>query len=172
MSGTTQLRSKATAIQRHYAHGHDRPLGGYVGTMSAYTAAVGGISALARAMHKQPPARLTPWDVTMLALATNKFARLISKDPVTSPLRAPFTEYEGTQAPAELSEDVRGQGAQQALGELMSCPFCIGQWIATALAGGLVIAPRFTRLVAATGAALFGSDVLQYGYAALQQALE
>lgn len=172
MREMTQLRSKTTAIQRHYSHGHDRPLGGYLVTMSAYTGAVSAITALARAMHKGPPERLTPWDVTMLALATAKFARLLSKDPATSPLRAPFTEYESTQSPAELSESARGHGAQKAVGELMSCPLCLGQWIATGLAGGLVIAPRVTRLVAATGAALFGSDVLQYGYSALQQALE
>jgi hypothetical protein len=168
----TTLRDKTSAIQRHYAHGHDRPLGGYLGAIASYSVAIGGISTAARLKHKRPPARITPWDVTTLALATNKIARLLAKDPVTSPIRAPFTEYQGTQAPSELAEEVRGQGVQKTVGELVSCPFCLGQWVATALAGGLVIAPRLTRLVAATGAALFGADVLQYGYAALQQASE
>jgi hypothetical protein len=40
------------------------------------------------------------------------------------------------------------------------------------MAGGLVLAPRITRLVAATGSALFCSDILQYGYSALQQTAE
>jgi hypothetical protein len=35
-------------------------------------------------------------DVTLGALAIEKLSRLLAKDPVTSPLRAPFTAYQGT----------------------------------------------------------------------------
>lgn len=167
-----ELRSTASDVQRHYAHEHDRPLGGYVGAMGAYGGVVGAIGVAARVLRKRPPPRVSPWDVTLITLATNKVARLLAKDPVTSPLRAPFTRYERTQAPAELQEEVRGQGAQKAVGELVTCPFCLGLWVVTAFTGGLVLAPQVTRLVAAAGTALFGADVLQYGYAALQQAVE
>jgi Protein of unknown function (DUF1360) len=32
------------------------------------------------------------------------------RNPVTSPLRAPFTRYSGTSGEAELAEEVRGRG--------------------------------------------------------------
>lgn len=169
-SAVRGVKERASAIQSHYEHEHDRPLGGYMVTAAAYITAVAGSAGLARLNGKRAPRWVSPWDVTLLALATNKYSRLLAKDPVTSPIRAPFTRYEGTQAPAELSEQVRGGGAaRRTAGELISCPFCVGQWVATTMAIGLVFAPRVTRLVAATGAALFGSDVLQYGYARLQQ---
>jgi hypothetical protein len=42
--------------------------------------------------------------------------------------------------------------------------------VATALAGGLVFAPRQTRLALAALTAVAGADFLQYLYALLQQA--
>src|SRR5207237_211568 len=95
--------------------------------------------------------------------------RLIAKDPVTSPLRAPFTSYEGTSAPGELHEEVRGHGLAHSVGELLTCPMCLGQWVATAFSLGLFIAPRPTRMVMSTFAAVAGSDFLQHVYADLQQ---
>ena len=47
-------------------------------------------------------------------------------NPVTSPLRAPFTAYQDTSGPAELQEEVRGSGAQKTVGEHITCPFCTG----------------------------------------------
>jgi hypothetical protein len=58
------------------------------------------------------------------------------------------------------------------VGELISCPFCTAQWVATGYAAGLVFAPRFTRLVGTTMAAVAGSDWLQLAYARLQQQAE
>ena len=55
---------------------------------------------------------------------------------MTSPLRAPFTVYQGQEGPAELKEEVRGKGAQKAVGELITCPFCIDMWVATGLMAG------------------------------------
>jgi hypothetical protein len=87
-------------------------------------------------------------------------------------VRAPFTRYEGVSAAAELDEQVRGRGLRHSLGELVSCPMCLAQWVATALCGGMVFAPRATRLVASTFTCVAGSDFLQYLYAALQQKTE
>jgi len=167
-----KMSDAARRTQRHYADGHERPLGGYLGAIGVYMSAVAGASLMARRLGRRPPPAISPWDVGLMALATTKYSRLLAKDPVTSPLRAPFTRFEGTSAPAELSEEVRGSAGRHAAGELLTCPFCIGQWVATALAAGLVLAPDLTRLVAATGSALFGADVLQHAYAWLQQASE
>ncbi len=43
-------------------------------------------------------------DTALCAVATHKLSRLLARDPVTSPLRAPFTSYQGTAGPAELDE--------------------------------------------------------------------
>jgi hypothetical protein len=59
---------------------------------------------------------------------------------------------------------------RHAIGELITCPFCLDLWIASGFAVGLVFAPRVTRLVAATLAALTGADFVQLAYAKAQQA--
>jgi Protein of unknown function (DUF1360) len=105
-------------------------------------------------------------------VATHKLSRLLSRDSVTSPLRAPFTTYRGSAGPAELSEDVRGEGGRKAVGELITCPFCTGVWIATAVTAGLIYLPRTTRLVTGTLTALAGSDLLHYVHALLDKAAE
>ena len=96
----------------------------------------------------------------MSAVATHKLSRLITKDPVTSPLRAPFTVYQGQEGPAELEEEVRGQGARKAVGELITCPFCIDMWVATGLMAGFIYLPRATRLAIDTLAVLAGADLV------------
>jgi hypothetical protein len=155
-----------------YRHGEHRPLAGYSALMSVYLTGVGATAAAARAAGKEAPAGISPWDLAQLSLATHRISRTITKDPVTSPLRAPFAQYEGTSAPAELTEEVRGEGLRHSAGELITCPFCIAQWVATGLTAGLVLAPRATRLVTATFSAVALADFLQYFYVATQDAVD
>ncbi|MFI6847734.1 DUF1360 domain-containing protein [Kitasatospora sp. NBC_00085] len=154
---------------RSYAGNDDRPLAAYTGLMALYATAVLGIAATARTTRRELP-NPSPWDVTLNALAIHQLSRLVAKDPVTSPLRAPFTRFNGTSGPAELEEEVRGTGARKAVGELVTCPFCVALWVATASTAGSVLAPRATRLATATLAALAGADFLQFARAAAQQA--
>ncbi len=163
------VRERAHAISRQYANGHRRPLSGYVATLSTYTAVTGGLALLARLNGSRLPERLSTQDVVLMSIATHKLSRMLTKDSVTSPLRAPFTRYQEPGGPAELHEQVRGDGVRHAIGELMTCPFCLGVWVATGLSAGMVFAPRLTRLVAATFTAVAVSDTLQLGYAAAQQ---
>jgi hypothetical protein len=153
-----------------YAHGEERPLAGYLQLLGIYGGLVTGLGALVRWRRAPLPERMPVYDLTLMAVATHKVARIVAKDPVTSPFRAPFTRYEGQQAAAELKEDVRGHGLRHAAGELLSCPFCLGQWVATVFAGGYVLAPRLTRLVTAVFTAVAAGDALQYAYAAMQEA--
>ena len=119
------------------------------------------------------PEGFGPWDVVLLAAGTQKLSRTISKDAVTSPLRAPFTRYSGTGGPAEVMEEVRStSGLRHSIGELITCPFCLDMWVATGFAIGMVFAPRFTRLVAGTFTVLTGADFLQLAYARAQKAAE
>ncbi|MFD0327857.1 DUF1360 domain-containing protein [Streptacidiphilus monticola] len=108
----------------------------------------------------------------LTAGAVHRLARLVAKDPVTSPLRAPFTTYQGVSGPSELAEEVRGSGARKAVGELVTCPFCTGLWIAGGLTAGQVFAPDATRLVSAALTAVTGADLLHFVRSWLQQAVE
>ena len=155
--------------QQEYTQGEEFPLNGYAGAMSVYGGLVAAIAAAARLSGRPLPERISPWDAAVTALATHKLSRLLAKDPVTSPLRAPFTTFEGTSGPAELAEDVRANGNRKTIGELVSCPFCIGMWVSTGFTAGYVFAPRPTRLAAATLAVLAGSDFLQFAYAYAEQ---
>lgn len=166
--GIDALRAEKAA----YTGGEERPLGSYVAVMSTFAAVVGATAAGAAALGKRPPERIAPWDVALISVATHKLARLISKDSVASPLRAPFTRYQGVSGPAELQEETRGTGARKAIGELITCPFCLGMWIATAFHAGLVFSPQTTRLAASTLTALSASDFLHFAYAKTYNAVE
>jgi hypothetical protein len=138
-------------------------------TLGAYAGLAGGLAALAQLTGRRVPDRVDTRDVVLISIATHKLSRLLAKDSVTSPLRAPFTRYERPTGDAELGEQVRGTGLRHSIGELISCPFCLGVWVASGFAAGLVLAPRLTRLAAATFTAVAVSDALQLGYAAAQQ---
>ncbi|MDQ3886933.1 MAG: DUF1360 domain-containing protein, partial [Actinomycetota bacterium] len=156
-----------------YRQGADRPLGGYVVVLAVFAALVVGAAGLAAATGRRLPRGIGPYDLFLLTLSTHKLSRTLTKDAVTSPLRAPFTHYAGTGGPAEVMEDVRNTSSlRHAIGELITCPFCLNMWIATGFAIGLVFAPRLTRLVAATFTALAGADFLHLAYASAQQAAE
>ena len=154
-----------------YAPGRDRPLGGYAALMGIYGSAVtAGAVMLRRRNRPLPEVRLA--DVVLVGVATHKLARRMSKDSVTSPLRAPFTRYEGVSGPAELQERVRGSGIRKAVGELLSCPFCLSQWVSTGFVFGLLTAPRATRWTASVFASLALADFLQFAYAWAEQQAE
>jgi hypothetical protein len=88
---------------------------------------------------------------------------------VTSVLRAPFTRFKEDTGYGEVSEEARGRGAQRAIGELLTCQYCIAQWVAAGMVLGHAMAPRETRLVAATFTVYGLSDVLNLAYSAAQE---
>jgi hypothetical protein len=155
-----------------YRAGEDRPLGGYAKLMSVYATGTLAAGVLARKLGRRPPPQVSPWDAALLTVATHRLARTISKDPVTSPIRAPFTVYTGTSGPGELAEEVRGHGLQHSIGELLTCPMCLAQWVATGFTLGLVFAPTLTRMAMATFTAVAGADFLQHLYVLLEQSTE
>lgn len=168
----TTAKQWAHRQAEEYRHGEDRPLGGYLALLGTYSGLVGALGVIGRLAHRRLPDRVGVGDVALLGIATHRLSRTLSKDPITSPLRAPFTRYKEPSAAGELAEEVRGHGLQHSLGELLGCPMCLAQWCATALAAGLVFAPRQTRLAMTTLTAVASADFLQYAYAYLQQATE
>jgi hypothetical protein len=160
------LGRKVRAVNRRYRE--DQPLPAYAGLAATYTTIVAGLVAVAHG-RRAMPTRVSAADIALYSLATHKLTRLLAKDPITSPLRAPFTELREVDGPAELHEDVIGTGWRRATGELLTCPFCLGQWVATAFIFGGMLVPRTTRVVAATFAVHAASDALHFGYAALER---
>ncbi|MEV4456073.1 DUF1360 domain-containing protein [Microbispora sp. NPDC049633] len=157
-------------IKREYEGDESRPLASYARVLAVYGGAVGALLAAAKLTGHKCPEKIKVMDLMLMGLFTHRLSRTLAKDPVTSPIRAPFTRYEGVSGPAELKEQVRGHGLQHAVGELLTCPFCLSQWIATGYAAGTVFFPRVTRLAGATMAAVAMSDWLQLAYARLMKA--
>jgi hypothetical protein len=153
-----------------YAHEH-RPLGGYLALTSVFGAAFAG-SLVAARRRGGLPARPEVIDIVTVGAATHKLSRLIAKDKVTSFLRAPFVRYEDSAGHGEVSEEPRGRGLRLAVGELVACPYCLGQWIAAGFGVGLVAAPRLTRLVAFIYTTETVADFLQLAYKAAEDATD
>ena len=163
---TQTLRARLAHVSRAYAPHEHRPLDGYLVAMGSFGALTAALAGAARVTGRPMPERAAAGDVVLLSIATHKLSRLVAKDAVTSPLRAPFTRYAEPAGAAELNEDVRDQGStiRHGIGELVTCPFCLALWVATAMTGGLVLAPRLTRLAAVALTATAASDFLQLAY--------
>ncbi len=140
--------------------------------MAVYNVAT--ISALVVAVRRQKlPERPPLLDVALIGLATQRLSRLVSKDRVTSVVRAPFTQPEGDGGPGEVEESPKASsGLRRTIGELILCPFCIAQWIATALMCSLLFFPKVTRWIAATFSAIAAADYLQLLYKAGERAAD
>jgi hypothetical protein len=52
---------------------------------------------------------------------------------------------------------------------MVTCPYCLGLWVAAALSVGLLFAPRLTRFICSVLAALTISDFLQIAYKAAEE---
>ena len=149
--------------------GERPPLAPYAGAMALFASALAGTLLLARRSGRELPERIGAADVVSFGVASHKVSRIIAKDKVTSPLRAPFTELEGEGGPGELEERSRGSGIRKAIGEMLVCPFCLGLWVASAFSVGLLFVPRLARFVAAIFTALTLSDFLQIAYKAAEE---
>jgi hypothetical protein len=139
------------------------PYGSYAAIMGAFAGGLAVAGALARMLDRDPQEH-TALDLVALGAATFKAARTLSHDEVTSFLRDPFVE--GTAHEGE-EEPVGGGGMPQAIGELVTCPRCIGTWVAGGLATTQILAPRFGRLLTWTLGAAGINDFLQAGFATI-----
>jgi hypothetical protein len=178
MTGRAALKEKVeaefTKEKAAYAQKapDERPLGGYLALLSIYASFVTLLGLIVARRRHDLPERIAPGDLALLAVATHKIARVATKDAVTSPFRAKFTRYSEPGGPGEVNEEVRGEGFRHAVGELVTCPFCLGQWMATFLVFSHLMAPRLTRIVSSVFAVVAGSDVMQFAYAKAQQLVE
>jgi len=156
-------------VQGYAPPGERPPLLPYAVAMAIFNALFAAALVVARRRGRELPERIATVDLATIGVASHKLSRLIAKDKVTSPLRAPFTRHEGEAGPSEFEESSRGTGARKAIGEMLVCPYCLDLWVVAAFAVGLLFAPRLTRFIAAVFSALTLSDFLQIAYKAAEE---
>jgi hypothetical protein len=136
-------------------------LGFYVTTVAVLT----GVAA----QQKRLPKKVSVLDLALLGIATHKLSRIVAKDRITGILRAPFVSYIRGCGAGEVEEEPRGRGFQRGIGHLVSCPYCMAPWCATALSFGLLFAPRVTRFFAGILVSVTASDFLHRTYARMKE---
>jgi uncharacterized protein DUF1360 len=150
-----------------YKKGEDVPLFSYGVLAGTFNLLFALFLLAARVTGRPIPERMDAGDIALLGMATHKISLLGSQDAIASPLRAPFTELEEKQSPKKVDEKPRGRGIRRSVGELLTCQFCLGVWVASFFTYGFVLLPRVSRLVAAVFAAVTVSDYLHQIYKAL-----
>jgi hypothetical protein len=150
-----------------YSPDEPKSLGGYAVLTATFASAVAAYTAAHIRSDRELPSRLPAGDFVVMALATQKLARVITKDRVTSFVRSPFTRYTGDAGPSEVSEQPRGEGLRRTIGELLVCPYCISQWVAAGLVGAYIVDSDATRMGAGMFAILGAADFIQQLWAAV-----
>ena len=158
---------KPDGIFAGYSKDGEVPLSSYAALSGFFNLLFALFLLVSKASGRRIPERVQTSDVLLLGVATHKLSWAIAREAVTSPLRAPFTELEEVESPTHLKERPRGTGLRRAIGELVTCHFCLGHWVAAFLAYGLVFFPAVTRFFAAIFAMLTVSDSLHQAYKAL-----
>lgn len=137
----------------------------YGATLAFFLASVAVLTGVASQQGRFPK-RFGVLDLALLGVATHKLSRLVAKDRITGIIRAPFVSYIRSAGAGEVEEEPRGHGIQRGIGNLVSCPYCMGPWSATALAFGFLFAPRITRFFAGILSSVAISDFLHRAYVA------
>lgn len=141
-----------------------RPLAGYAVLAGLFAVGLSaGIGSIANGKRRSEE---LGWnELLLLGVATHKLTRIATKDLVTSPFRAPFVKFKKSAGAGEVEEEARGEGLQEAVGDLITCPYCIAPWVASALVFGFRSAPRAARVIAAIFSITTASDFLNQLYA-------
>jgi hypothetical protein len=168
VSAETQQASDDGPLAGYAAPRKRPPFGSYALFAGVFNGAFGAALAAAGRSGRLPE-RVEAGDIVLVGVASHKLSRVITKDRITSFLRAPFTEYQAPGGPGEVEERPRGSGARRAVGELLVCPYCLGLWLSGGMHVGLIYAPRLTRTVASTFTALTIADFLQIAYKAAEE---
>jgi hypothetical protein len=160
-----ERRSRRQAPRRE----HGLPTGDYAALVATFNGVLASTLLARKCAHQSLPERVEPQDLILFALSTQKLSRVITKDKVTAAFRAPFTEIEGKGGAGELEERGRGHGLRRAVGDLITCPFCLGTWIASGFIYGYLFTPRLTRILASIFAVSGIADFLQQAYVKAQE---
>jgi uncharacterized protein DUF1360 len=150
-----------------YAPEQDVPLTGYATTMLVYAGALSLVSSRVARKARWQPGLV---EVALLGVATHKLSRIITKDFVTAPLRAPFTRRQEKEGAGEVHDEPQGRNALAgSIGYLLTCPYCMGPWLSMSLSAMLAFFPAQTRFVLRMLTAVTISDFLHLGYSRLNE---
>ena len=139
------------------------PYEAYAAIMATFAGGLAAAGALSRLLGRDPQCQ-NALDLTVLAAASFKAARTLTRDGVSSFIREPFVRghaHEGDEEPVATGD------LRQAIGELVTCSRCVGTWAAAGLVTTQVLAPRVGRLLTWSLAAAGINDFLQTGFGAL-----
>ena len=139
------------------------PYEAYAAIMATFAGGLAAAGALSRLLGRDPQCQ-NALDLTVLAAASFKAARTLTRDGVSSFIREPFVRghaHKGDEEPVATGD------FHQAIGELVTCSRCVGTWAAAGLVTTQVLAPRVGRLLTWSLAAAGINDFLQAGFAAL-----
>jgi hypothetical protein len=143
------------------------PLKGYAVTLAVFTV---GFALLMRRIARRKGYAPKLSDVVLVGVGTHKLTRIVAKDFVTAPLRAPFTRRAEHEGGGEVHDVPRGDALRHTFGTLVSCPYCLGPWVGAAFMAALIMRPRETRFTTGVLAAVAISDFLHQRYATLNEA--
>jgi hypothetical protein len=136
-----------------------RPLHEYATLTTVFSGALGTFLLLA---GKRLPERIGFGDILRVGLASYKLGRLVAKDEVTTWMRAPVTRDEEAQEPEQ-------EGMARALGELVTCPYCVGLWVAAGFSAAVVLFPREARFAATIFGGQAAADFLNAAFVRLRE---
>ena len=137
----------------------ERPLPQYATLATSWWAV---FFAFVLANRRRLPETVPYGDIARVALASYKMSRVVAKEDVTSFVRAPVTEDPDAKTPKRT-------GMARVLGELVTCPYCLGLWLASAFSYSLVLFPRQTRFATTIFSAYGIADFLHAGFTKLRQ---
>jgi Protein of unknown function (DUF1360) len=129
-------------VQQGYGEGQPLPQFAILAFIQSGVLLLLSISAQARRYPK-----ISFGDLLLLGIGTHKLSRIVAKDRVTAPVRAPFTRFEKSIGSGEVEEEGRGTGLQEVIGELVSCSYCMSVWVASALLLLFIINRRLASLI-------------------------
>lgn len=120
------------------------------------------VAGRARRPHEMSPRVL---DLAMSGMAAHRIGRMIAFEQVAEPLREAFTATVPDESGADETVVARGRGLRWAIGELLSCPICVGTWAALGLSIGMLVMPGPTQFVVRV---LSIAGVAELNYAAVE----
>ncbi len=158
---------RKSGVYGEYDKKDDVPVSSYATLVGVFNLIFGLFLVVSRATGRGIPERIEVRDILIFGAATHKLSWILAKEPITSPIRAPFTELQEVKSPTKADEKPRGTGLQKTVGELLTCHFCLGMWVAAFFTYAFALFPAVTRLIAAIFAMLAISDHLHQTYKSL-----